>query len=73
MIKFKKNYHTLIKKEINYVFGCLSNVLSKDNKYLISHVNANTGKIINGSPIFEDFGDIAPLLILCKKKLLLKK
>ena len=72
MIKFKKNYHTLIKKEINYVFGCLSNVLSKDNKYLISHVNANTGKIINSSPIFEDFGDIAPLLILCKKKLLLK-
>ena len=72
MTKFKKNYHILVKKEINYVFDCLKNILSKDKKHLISQINAKTGKFIKDSPIFEDFGDIAPLLILCKKKLLLK-
>ena len=71
-LKYKKNYHSLIKKEISYIFGCLSNALHKKEGYLISHINANTGKAINNSPIFEDFGDIVPLFLLCKKRLFLK-
>ena len=71
-LKYKKNYHSLIKKEINYIFDCLGNALHKKEKYLISHVNANTGEVINNTPIFEDFGDIVPLFLLCKKKSFLK-
>ena len=72
VLKNKKNYHSLVKKEISYIFNCLNNALHEKEKYLVSHINANTGKIINNTPIFEDFGDIVPLFLLCKKKTFLK-
>ncbi len=57
----------LIEKEINYIFNILDCSIHKIKGHIVSHINANTGKIINDNPIFEDFGDIVPLFVLCKK------
>lgn len=53
------------KCRIDFVIDSVRNSALSDHGHLVAFFDTVSGEVIDGRPIYEDFGDVAPFLIAC--------